>query len=134
MRIPNVILLSASERETAELERILGRHVTLTPVSDPIQLESLLEAGDYDAVFCGWTFPRATWHDVVQDLRELRPDLPVIVLAPAPDVRQWADVLEAGAFDLLIPPYEDRAVLATLEHASVSRTPWTSESALKLRA
>lgn len=137
MRSPKVLLLSASETETAQLEQILGNYVSLTPVSDPSKLDSLLENDGYDALFCAWALPRATWNDVLDDVREFHPDIPVIVLAPAPEVRQWAEVLEAGAFDLLIPPYEERAVLATLEHASVSQQAWNSrqdQSHLKLRA
>ncbi|MBI2816832.1 MAG: response regulator [Acidobacteria bacterium] len=136
MRSPRVLLLSASETETAELEQILSEYVSLTLVSDPSKLDSLLENEVYDALFCAWALPRATWTDVLDDVREFHPDLPVIVLAPAPEVRQWAQVLDAGAFDLLIPPYQQCAVLATLGHASISQQAWNSlqESQFKLRA
>ena len=49
------------------------------------------------------------------------PDLPVIVLSRTAGEHEWVAVLEAGAFDLLVPPYRQQALLAVLEQASASR-------------
>jgi DNA-binding NtrC family response regulator len=57
----------------------------------------------------------------LRNIQESHPGLPVIVLSSSPENREWDEVLEAGAFDLLVPPYDERAVLAVLEQASSSR-------------
>jgi DNA-binding NtrC family response regulator len=137
LRTPKVLLLSASAAETEQIQQALGNYVHLTLLNEPSRLEEMLDAQQFDALFCAWALPRSTWSDVLEDVREWHPDLPVIILASGPEVRQWAEVLEAGAFDLLVPPYEDRAVLATLEQASSSQQGWNAhrdEAALKLRA
>jgi hypothetical protein len=51
LRYPNVLLFSSDEAEANRLRRILGKHVILTPVSNRLELSSLLETNTYDAVF-----------------------------------------------------------------------------------
>ena len=47
--------------------------------------------------------------------------IPVIVLSRCGGEKQWVEVLQAGAFDLLVPPYNSYQILAVLEHALASR-------------
>jgi len=42
--------------------------------------------------------------------------------------REWREVLEAGAFDLLTAPYCESAVLAVLAHALATRDGRSSRS------
>ena len=120
LRSPRVLLLSTDETETALLQDLLNEHAILTPAGNLTELAALLKSNSYDALFCAWSFQRGTWEEAVRSLQESHPGLPVIVLSSSPENREWAEVLEAGAFDLLVPPYEQRAVLAVLEHASAS--------------
>jgi DNA-binding response OmpR family regulator len=120
LRSPRVLLLSTDETETALLKELLREHAILTPAGNLSELAALLKANSYDALFCAWSFQRGTWKEAVRNIQESHPGLPVIVLSSAPENREWAEVLEAGAFDLLVPPYEERAVLAVLEQASAS--------------
>lgn len=120
LKAPNVLLLSTDRDETSQIQKILSKHVSLAPVRDLSELAALLEKRDYDALFCAWSFQKGSWKDVLEDMRQFHPGLPVIVLAPAPEIRQWAEVLGAGAFDLLVPPHEERSVMAVLEQAAAS--------------
>lgn len=120
LKIPNVLLLSADQTETAQFQSILGCHVRLTPIAELSELTALLEKSDYDALFCAGSFQKGTWMDVLEDVRECHPGLPVIVLSPAPEVQEWTEVLEAGAFDWLVSPHQEHSVLAVLEQASAS--------------
>ncbi len=121
LRQPKVLLFSTDEAEMAQLQQILSEHVILTPVDHQSKLNALIEKHNYDALFCAWSLQQGSWNDVVSEVRESHPDLPVIVLSPAPDNREWDEVLQAGAFDLLVPPFEERSMLAVLEQASASR-------------
>lgn len=121
LKTPNVLLLSTDSAETSQIQKLLSKHASVTPVGDPSELTTaLIEKHDYDVLFCAWSFQKGTWMDVLEDMRQCHPELPVIVLSPAPEVREWTEVLEAGAFDLLVPPHEERSVLAVLEHAAAS--------------
>ena len=45
------------------------------------------------------------------------PDLPVVVFSATGGEQEWVRVLEAGAFDLLVAPYQKQTVIAILEQA-----------------
>jgi len=126
LRYPKVLLLSNDETETAVLEHLLGEHAALTAVHQLSELVSLLEEGKYDALFCAWSLDAGTWTNALEEVRKFHPELPVIILSSSPEEREWMRVLEAGAFDLLVPPYEERPLLAVLEQASASRDALTS--------
>ncbi len=113
---PKVLLIGSDEAELSVLEGILSEHVELHSVRDLLELQGNLERS-YDAVFCGWSFHDATWNEVLEVLQQLNPDLPVIVFSRTGGEREWAEVLEAGAFDLMAPPYRKLPVLAVLEQA-----------------
>ena len=125
---PNVVLLSTDKSETAVLQQILREHVMLTAAGNLRELRFHLENNDYDALFCAWSFHSGTWHDALEEVRKWHPDLPVIILSRIAEEKEWVQVLEAGAFDLLVPPYQERMVLAVLEQASASREARVSRS------
>src|SRR5262249_42921111 len=131
------IILSADPKETAAFEEILSEHADLKPVTTLRELPSVLDSDAYDAIFCARSFQSSTWREALEDVRESHPDLPFIVLASAPEENAWVETIDAGAFDLLVPPYEERQVLAVLEQASASRDAGSysdSPAALRVRA
>jgi DNA-binding NtrC family response regulator len=68
----------------------------------------------------GWSFHKGTWNDALEQVRQRSPNLPVIVFCRSGGEQEWVEVLEAGGFDLLVPPYQKDTVLPVLEHAVVS--------------
>jgi DNA-binding NtrC family response regulator len=120
LRYPKVLLFSNDETEANTLQRLLGRHVMLTPVSDRSELASLLESNTFDAVFWSWSLHTGTWSDALRDVRKMRPNMPVVVLSTAPEERAWLRSLRTGAFDLLVAPLEENQLMAAFEYASAS--------------
>jgi len=120
LRYPNVLLFSNDEMETAILQRLLGEYAIVTPVHNESELAPLLENNHYDALFWAWSFRAGTWNDALRQVRMINPDLPVIVLSTAAEERAWIRALDAGAFDLLVAPFEERQLLAVLEQAWAS--------------
>ena len=114
---PNVLLLSADSQEMNKWEEILCEHAVLSRARSLVELEHQLESDVYDALFCGWSFRFGTWNDVLRTVQQRCPDLPVIIFSGNGGEKEWVQVLEAGAFDLLVEPYQRRAVLPVLEHA-----------------
>ena len=117
----NVILFSAGEHESATLQRILSEHASLVSVSTLPELLDFLKNNDCDAVFCGWTHHTDTWRTVLELLQIRYPNLPVIVFHRTGGEVEWIQALEAGAFDLLVPPYLKGTVIPLLEHAVATR-------------
>jgi DNA-binding NtrC family response regulator len=130
LRYPKVLLLSSNETETAVLEQLLREHVVLTPVNKLSELVSLLENSNYDALFCAWSFHTGTWNAALEEVHKVHPELPVIILSLSAEEREWLQALDAGAFDLLVPPYQERSLLAVLEQASASREARISRNSL----
>ena len=120
LRNPNVLLLCSDETRALALREILSEHAVLTPAGNLSELTVLLESSCYDALFCAWSFHRGTWNDALLEARRLHPDLPVIIFSSTAGEQEWLRVLEAGGFDLLAPPYQERAVLSALEQATAS--------------
>lgn len=125
LRYPNVLLFSSDETETNSLQRILGKHVMLTPVSSPSELASLLETDTYDAVFWSWSLHSGTWSQALRDVRRIKPNMPVVVLSTAPEERAWLRSLKTGTFDLLVAPLEENELTAAFEFASDTQRPKT---------
>jgi DNA-binding NtrC family response regulator len=117
---PKVVLLSNHEEESNILEEILSEYVDLRHARNLSELQSILDDGVYDAVFCGRSSQKAAWNAALEEVRQRCPDLPVIIFSRTGGEREWVEALEAGAFDLLAPPYQRSTVLPVLEHAVVS--------------
>ncbi len=117
---PKILLLSGDAAETNLLERILGEHVNLHSIRTLLELQTVLEDGGYDALFCGWSFHQDTWNAALEWVQQRCPDLPVVIFSRAGGEREWIEVIKAGGFDLLVAPYLARTVIPVLEHAVAS--------------
>ena len=117
---PKVLLLSSDEAETSIWEEIFREHAILKSVKNLSELQSNLEGGSYDAVFCGWSFHQGSWHEALEQFQQRCPNLPVIVFCREGGEKEWLEALGAGAFDLLVAPYLKCNVLPVLEHAVAS--------------
>ena len=119
-RQSKIILLGCCEAETGKLRDLLARHAIVKCARDLPELLIILKTGDCDALFCDSSFPVGTWREALEAIQKRDQDLPMIVVDHAGEEKEWIDVLSAGAFDLLAPPYNEPLVLAVLEHAIVS--------------
>jgi DNA-binding NtrC family response regulator len=117
---PRVLLLSSDDSETASWEEMFREHASLRRVRSLEELEATLDGDRYDALFCGWSFHAGTWNQALEQVQQHCPDMPVVVFKGTGDEREWVKVLQAGAFDLLIAPYQKRNVLPVLEQAVIS--------------
>jgi DNA-binding NtrC family response regulator len=120
LSLPRVLLLTCDQSERMALERILNPYADLVSVCSQEEMESALETAEFDAVLSARLLCTSGWSDVVEAVGRRCPDVPVIVLSRTAGEQEWVEVLDAGAFDLLGPPYYDRTVLPVLEHAVVS--------------
>ena len=117
---PKVLLLSSDEEEARKWEEMFRQHATLRIALNLDELRTNLERDSYDALFCGWSFQMGTWNDALRQVRSRCPELPVVVFSGTGGEREWVQVLESGAFDLLVAPYEKRTVMPILEQAVAS--------------
>jgi DNA-binding NtrC family response regulator len=121
LKYPHVALLTEEEVQATHLGRLLREHVMLWHAASVRELEEYLRNRDIDVLLCNWRFQNGTWKMAVEKMQAKRPDLPVIVLSQVAGEKEWVEVIEAGGFDLLVPPYWQRPMLAALEQATASR-------------
>lgn len=130
---PNVLLFADDEREARELQQLLSPYARLTCAQTLAELGQMLKSREYDALFCT-EFPRTgTWGDVIPEIHKSHPDLPVIILSRSAAGHDWRELLDAGAFDLLAPPYRETTLMGVLEQATASRQALAWHSARTLR-
>jgi DNA-binding response OmpR family regulator len=111
--LAKIVLTGLDLRSQEDLARLLtgqGHRVT-------IGWEGALASAD--ALFCNADDPAHP--ALVQKVRTLRPDLPVVVVTGLPDPSKWLDALEAGAADYCCAPFETVQLSCLL--SSVLATP-----------
>jgi DNA-binding NtrC family response regulator len=125
--IPKVLFI-ASNSNGAEAAGILAQFASVPRVLTVPTALPKEETEAYDAVFCNWDCADGTWRDVLSKLKELNLQIPFVVLSRCGCEKEWVEVLEAGAFDFLVPPYTSSQILAVLEHALASSQPSIAHS------
>ena len=72
---------------------------------------------DFDAVLSDIRMPGQDGFELLGQLRELRPETPVILMTAFGSIDSAVEAMRAGAFDYITKPFKRDAVLATLERA-----------------
>jgi DNA-binding NtrC family response regulator len=62
-------------------------------------------------------FARGNWRDALQVVAGLRPSVELVVAARLADERLWLGVLERGAYDLILKPFQEDELCRVLENA-----------------
>ena len=119
---PEVLLVS--NRDEAGLQEILRRRANLTEAASIAEMLRLLASREFDAVLCDWQLSEGTWREAFRELQARRVATPAIVISQTHEIdegiEEWTEVLNAGAFDLLLAPSNEYSVLAVMEHALAS--------------
>ena len=81
--------------------------------------EALEKAGDesFDVILSDIRMARKTGIEMLCELRELRPDTPVVLMTAFGSIDSAVESMRAGAFDYITKPFEPDAVLLTVERA-----------------
>ena len=79
-------------------------------------LESLRER-DFDAVLSDIRMPGRSGIELLGEIRELRPDTPVLLMTAFGTIDSAVEAMQSGAFDYVTKPFKRDAVLLSLERA-----------------
>ena len=72
----------------------------------------------YDAVLCESSLADGDWKDVLAELLLCSSPPPLIVTSRLADAYLWTEVLDAGGFDVVPSPWEERELIRVLERAA----------------
>lgn len=78
-----------------------------------VALQDLLSS---DIIFMGGE--RDEYLALLRRLRAEDPNLPVVVIARVPETSEWLDVLDAGATDYCVPPFDMRQIRSLIAPSS----------------
>lgn len=119
-----------SRRSLARTLRLTGfRTHAFAAAADLIDATAYIEPG---GVLLDADLPDSDSIDLLRELGEIRPDLPVIIMAADASVPAAVRAIRAGALDFIEQPFSDTALLAMLEQAFI-HLPQRVRRALKVR-
>ena len=83
-------------------------------IEDSRQVIPFLQDGEAAAVVIDLAMPHLSGRELLQKLKELYPELPVVVMTGPNEVEIAVECMRAGAFDYLVKPVERQALLDRL--------------------
>ena len=109
----SVFLIGLEQAIASQVSRALAveRHRIETKSPD-IDVREMM---DVDIVFAGGE--PAQYLSLLREVRQVRPDMPFVVVTRVPETTAWLDALEAGATDYCSSPFESRQIHWLMESA-----------------
>jgi two-component system nitrogen regulation response regulator GlnG len=82
-----------------------------------------VKAGKGDVVITDVIMPDGNGLDLVSQMRDLRPELPIIVMSAQNTLKTAIQATERGAFDYLPKPFDLKALISSIERALTATPP-----------
>jgi two-component system response regulator FixJ len=119
MMTPRIVYLAGGDpqfrRSLAHMLRAMSfRTHAFASAADLIDATAYIEPG---CILLDARLPDGEGIELLQQLCELRPEMPVIMIDEAANVRTAVRAIRAGALDFIERPFADAALLAMLEQA-----------------
>ncbi len=100
---------------------ILSRHLqnhnyqTQTAISQRSALESF-KKGEFDLVLCDYRLPDGSGLEVLQKMRAMQQNMPVIIMTAYADVRMAVKLIKMGASDYITKPIQQEELLVLIKN------------------
>ncbi len=78
----------------------------------------LFKSKPFDAILCDIKLPRMDGHEIFKHIRELNPDVPVIMISGHGTIETAVDLIKNGAYDYLEKPIDLNRLLIAVKNAS----------------
>jgi len=113
------VLLVLPPQRRSELLRLLeGKDLQLFLASDFKEARQKLKGTTvYDVVLADAELTDGSWRDILQFLLDSKRSCEMIVCSRCGDEQLWAEVLQCGAYDMLVEPYERQEVHRIIQSA-----------------
>jgi len=116
---PIALLVMEKERRTILLDHLNSIDADIVTASSCAEAADRLRADPgVRLVLTDLTLPDGSWFDVLSRVDDAKADAKVVVCARLADERLWSQVLEAGAYDMLVEPYQQDEVRRILDAAA----------------
>jgi DNA-binding NtrC family response regulator len=117
------VLLVDDEEDFVEVlgDRLEARGMSVETATSGEAARSKAEEQSFDAVILDMAMPGMDGLETLEALREVNPDLQVILLTGRATPSQAAQAIKAGALDLMEKPAEIDALIARIEEAAKAK-------------
>jgi len=116
------MLIMARERRLPLLEALESCGIDVLPVCDCNEGRRMLEIQpQVQVVLTDAALPDGDWRGVLQIVAQAGANIEVVVCSRLGDQKLWLDVLEQGAYDVLVEPYDCEEVRRIVESAADKR-------------
>ncbi|HET6485875.1 MAG TPA: sigma-54 dependent transcriptional regulator, partial [Spirochaetia bacterium] len=105
----------------------------LTTCDDSREVLTILSRQEIDLLLLDLNMPHRSGTDLLPEIREQYPDLPVIIVTGSTEVGLAVDCMKLGVFDYLVKPIERSKLLATVGRALEIRELRRENTSLKSR-
>jgi DNA-binding NtrC family response regulator len=134
--MPSVLLIDDNAAVRTALEVLLSlQGLEIQQADSPAAGLRVLEHGDVDLVIQDMNFSRQATSgeegiDLFHRIRELQPELPIILLTAWTHLETAVDLVKAGAADYLAKPWDDARLLTTVRNLLQLRSALLEKQAL----
>ena len=111
------------EDESA-IRRVLGKilaeeskNYKVTEAPDGLAGMDLIKDNDYDLVLCDIKMPKMDGVEVLQAIKKIKPDTPVVMISGHGDLETAVNTMRLGAFDYISKPPDLNRLLNTVRNA-----------------
>ncbi len=77
----------------------------------------MIKAKDYDCILCDVKMPKMDGLEVLDKVKELKPDIPFVVISGHGNIETAVDAVKKGAFDFISKPPDLNRLLITIRNA-----------------
>jgi CheY-like chemotaxis protein len=113
------VFLTRSEEESLTVSRLLRpAGIRVLPAALLEEADLLMAATNSAVLLTDTDFVGGTWESALEMVAKSHPRAALVLAASQADERFWIDVLERGAFDLVLKPFEAIELQRVLENAN----------------
>ncbi|RLA87572.1 MAG: sigma-54-dependent Fis family transcriptional regulator [Deltaproteobacteria bacterium] len=81
------------------------------------EAQKLLRGNDLDLVITDMKMPKVSGIELLDEIKRLDPDLPVIIMTAYGTVEKAVEAMKKGAFDYIMKPFKNEEILVTIAKA-----------------
>jgi two-component system chemotaxis response regulator CheY len=102
--------------DSGTMRAIIVRSLNSLGVSDVVQAEDgtkaveLFQPGVFDLVLTDWNMPGKTGLEVIQEIRKLDANVPVIMITTESDKARVVQAIQAGVTDFVVKPFDSKVL------------------------
>ena len=118
--MPAKILAVDDEPDMLKLLSMIVREKTqhqIVTTNNPLEAVEIVKQGSIDMVIADLKMPGLDGSELLDAVREVNKDIPVVIITAFATEEAAAETLEKGGFDFIIKPFRKEQILTTIDKA-----------------